>query len=67
MGIQLPEALAGDDNEIEADTEGVMKVLRLTGGVAAAGVIVGLGLHLKNRLMNAAGADEASNIGLNVA
>lgn len=66
MGFELPPALAGDDNEVELDQDGVMKILRLTGGVAIAGMAVGAGLWLKDRIAETAGADEASNIGLRV-
>lgn len=67
MGVELPPAIAGDDNEVEASSEGVMKVLRITGGVAVAGIAVGAGLWLKDRLTSAAGADEQTNLGIRVA
>lgn len=67
MGLELPPALAGDDNEVEANSEGVMKVLRVTGGVAVGAVAVGAGLWLKDKLTSAAGADEQTNLGIRVA
>lgn len=67
MGVKLPPALAGDDNEVEASQEGLMNVLRITGGVAVAGVAVGAGLWLKDRITSAAGADNVDMPSLNIA
>lgn len=57
MGLELPAALAGEDNEVSADQDGLRKVARLTGGVALGGAIIGGGLWLKNRAEEASGAD----------
>jgi len=67
MGFELPPALAGDDNEVELDQDGLIKVLRLTGGVAIAGGIVAAGLYVKDRLARTAGADQESNMSFRVA
>jgi hypothetical protein len=67
MGLKLPPALAGDDNEVEADSEGIMQVLRMTGGVALGAAIVGAGIMLKDKAAEAAGADSDSNLSINVA
>lgn len=67
MGLKLPPAIAGDDNEVSADSDGIMNIVRLIGGVALAAMIVGAGLWLKSRVASAAGADEQTDLGITVA
>lgn len=67
MGFTLPPAIAGEDNEVSADQEGVMKILRITGGIGIAAMAVGAGLWLKNKVASAAGAEEATSFGMEVA
>lgn len=57
MGFRLPAALAGDDPEVTYDTDGLMKIGQLTGGVALAGLIVGAGLWIKNKAEETSGQD----------
>lgn len=51
--FQLPAALAGDDNEVEASTDGASKIVGLTGGVALGVGIVTVGVLAARRGIDA--------------
>jgi hypothetical protein len=59
MGPRIPSALAGEDNEVTADQEGLRKVLELVSGAAlGAGILAG-GAMLYRQVASAAGANES--------
>lgn len=53
----LPSALAGDDNEVPLNQEGLWRIARYTGGVTAMVGIVAAGIHLARSGAQAIGAD----------
>lgn len=48
VSARLPEALAGSDNEVEADSDGLRKVIELVTGVSIAAGIVAVGVMAWN-------------------
>lgn len=66
MAFQMPPALAGDNDEISPDGEGAKNFAYVTGGLTAVAVAGTLAWSAKNRIMELAGADEASNVSLSV-
>lgn len=52
--VELPSALAGDDNEISADAEGAQRVVMLIAGTAVGAVIIATGQYLFSRMKEVA-------------
>jgi hypothetical protein len=58
MGFRIPSALAGEDNEVELDTDGAQRVLELVAGTAlGAGILAG-GAMLYRRAAGAVGGEQ---------
>lgn len=58
MGFRVPQALAGSDNEIEANEDGMRKVLELVAGTAlGAGILAG-GAIIYQRFASVAGTNQ---------
>jgi hypothetical protein len=58
VGFRVPEALAGDDNEVSLDQSGAQKVFEMiTGTTLAVGIVAAAG-YLYQRIAKAAGAED---------
>ncbi len=56
VGFRVPQALAGDDNEVEADEEGMRKVLEMIAGTALGAGILASAAYVYQYLAGIAGA-----------
>jgi len=58
MGFRIPQALAGDDNEIEMDEDGARRVVELIAGTAVGAGILAIGGYLFSRGQEIAGTNQ---------
>lgn len=58
MGAKLPRALAGNDNEVSADKDGMVTAGQYVAGVVAAMGIIGVGTMIYDRISSEVGAVE---------
>lgn len=61
MGFTVPQALAGEDNEVELNEEGARRVIRLVGGTALGAAILAVGAFLYRK--GAGMVDAEQNVG----
>lgn len=61
MGFTVPQALAGEDNEVELNEEGARRVLRLVGGTALGAAILAAGAFFYRK--GAGMVDAEQNVG----
>lgn len=65
-GFTMPPAIAGEDNDVSADSDGATNWLSVTGGLAAVLLAFAAASHIKDRIVALAGADEAGQMTLSV-
>lgn len=63
MSFQLPPAIAGDRDEVDASSEGVRNVAYVTGGLTIAAIAASVAWRAKDMVMDQAGeASESAGI-----
>lgn len=66
MAFQMPPALAGDNDEVSFDGEGLKNVAMVAGGLTAAGVAAAIASRATNTILETATGSGAGGVSMEV-